>query len=446
MIRVDTLEELYDTAAVVLHQPLPAGRRVAIVTNGGGPGILAADACAAAGLEVPELSEVTQARLRAFVSPDAGVRNPVDLIASASAAIYGRTLDVLIKDPEIDALLVIFVPPLVTQAEEVVAVINAAAEHAGDKPVLSCFLGRQGMLEMLGHDTGSDARGGAPRRVPSFAFPEAAAAALGRAAAHQEWRERPEGIVPTFSDARVDLARRMVADRLATTPTGEWLDAAAATGLMHAIGIPVADTAVAPDVEAAVARAEELGFPIVLKAASPTIVHKTERGAVRLGLTDSVAVRQAFLAMHEALGEEMGGAILQRMVGPGVETIVGVTRDPSFGSLVLFGMGGVQAELLRDTSLRIVPLTDVDAAEMIRSLRSSALLFGFRGEEPVDADALEDVLLRIGLLADHVPEIAELDCNPLVVSPHGAVAVDVKVRLAAVPAGPPPGVRRMRDA
>ncbi len=143
---------------------------------------------------------------------------------------------------------------------------------------------------------------------------------------------------------------------------------------------------------------------------------------------------------------EMGGAILQKMVEPGVETIVGVTRDPSFGSLVLFGMGGVQAELLRDTALRIVPLTDVDASEMIRSLRSSALLFGFRGSEPVDSAALEEVLVRVGLLAEHVPEIAELDCNPVVVSPQGAVVVDVKVRLAAVPLGPPPGVRRLRDA
>jgi acetyl coenzyme A synthetase (ADP forming)-like protein len=446
VIRVDTLEELYDTAAVVLHQPLPPGRRVSIVTNGGGPGILAADACAAAGLEVPELSDTTQARLRTFVLPDAGVRNPVDLIASASAEIYERTLDTLIEDPDIDALLVIFVPPLVTQPEEVAAVINAAAGRAGDKPVIACFLGRQGMLEMLGGDTGGGATAGTLRRVPSFAFPEAAAAALGRAAAHQEWRRRPEGEVPTFADARIDLARRMVADRLASTPDGEWLDAATATGLLQAMGIPAAGTAVGHDVDAAVARAEELGFPVVLKAASPSILHKTERGAVRLGLRDATAVREAFAAMHDALGEEMGGAILQKMVEPGVETIVGVTRDPSFGSLVLFGMGGVQAELLRDTALRIVPLTDVDASEMIRSLRSSALLFGFRGSEPVDSAALEEVLVRVGLLAEHVPEIAELDCNPVVVSPQGAVVVDVKVRLAPVPLGPPPGVRRLRDA
>ena len=446
VIRVDTLEELFDTAAVVLHQPLPPGHRVAIITNGGGPGILAADACVTAGLEVPELSEATQAALRAFVSPDAGVANPVDLVASASAEIYARTLDVLIQDQDVDALLVIFVPPLVTRAEEVAAAITDAARRAGDKPVVACFLGRHGTLEMLGGDDPNGPADGSGRRVPTFAFPEAAAAALGRAAAHNEWRRRPEGTVPVLADARVDLARRMVAERLAATPQGEWLDPGTAMGLLEAMGVPAARTFSVGDVDAAIAAADDAGYPVALKAASPAIVHKTERGAVRLGLGDAQAVRAAFAEMHANLGEEMGGAVVQHMVDPGVETLVGVTRDPSFGSLVLFGMGGLQAELIRDTALRIVPLTESDASEMIRSLRTSPLLFGFRGAPPVDAAALEDVILRVGLLAERVPEIAELDCNPVVVSATGAIVVDVKVRLAPVLPGPPPGVRRLRDA
>ncbi len=245
---------------------------------------------------------------------------------------------------------------------------------------------------------------------------------------------------------RLDLARRLVTDQLAITPAGEWLTASAAGVLLEAVGIPVARTFSAATGPAAVDAANEIGYPVALKAASPSIVHKTERGAVRLDLADSDAVLRAFAAMQQALGDEMGGAVVQGMVDPGIETIVGVTRDPSFGSLVLFGMGGVQAELLRDTALRIVPITDRDASEMVRSLRTSPLLFGFRGSSPADTGALEEVLLRVGLLAEHVPEIAELDCNPLVVSQTGAVVVDAKVRLAPVPLGPPPGVRRLRDA
>jgi acyl-CoA synthetase (NDP forming) len=252
--------------------------------------------------------------------------------------------------------------------------------------------------------------------------------------------------VPAFPDARIDLARRRVTEHFATAPQGEWLEPAMATGLLEAMGVPVARTIAVADADAAVAAAEELGYPVALKAASPALVHKTERGGVQLGLAGADDVRRAFATMHDRLGAEMGGATLQAMVEPGVETIVGVTRDPSFGSLVLFGMGGVEAELLRDTVLRIVPLTDRDASEMVRSIRSSPLLFGFRGAPEVDVASLEDALLRIGLLAEHVPEIAELDCNPLVVSPTGATVVDVKIRLAAVPPGPPPGVRRLRDA
>jgi acetyl coenzyme A synthetase (ADP forming)-like protein len=442
VIRVDTLEELFDTAALVLHQPLPPGRKVAIVTNGGGPGILAADACIAAGLEVAELPVATQATLRSFVSPDAGVSNPIDLVASATAETYARTLDVLIAEPDVDILLVIFVPPLVTRAEDVAAAITAAASRAGEKPVVACFLGRNGTIEMLGSTSPNDPG----RTVPTFSFPESAAAAIGRAARHHEWRARPEGEVPTFADVRLDLARRLVTDQLAITPAGEWLTAASAAVLLEAVGIPVARTFTAADGAAAVEAASQVGFPVALKAASPSIVHKTERGAVRLDLADGDAVLRAFDEMHRALGDEMGGAVVQRMVEPGIETIVGVTRDPSFGSLVLFGMGGVQAELLRDTALRIVPITDLDASEMVRSLRTSPLLFGFRGSPAADTGAVEDVLLRIGLLAEHLPEIAELDCNPLVVSHTGAVVIDAKVRLAPVPPGPPPGVRRLRDA
>jgi acyl-CoA synthetase (NDP forming) len=219
-----------------------------------------------------------------------------------------------------------------------------------------------------------------------------------------------------------------------------------ARDLLGTVGVPVVPTARAATADDAARAAERVGFPVALKVGSAQIVHKTEIGGVRLGLASPEAVQRAFTELLDRLGDAMGGAIVQPMVEPGVETIVGVTRDPSFGSLVLFGMGGVQAELMRDTALRIVPLTDHDAHDLVRSLRGSPLLFGYRGSPQVDVAALEDLLLRIGLLAEHVPEIAELDCNPVIVSPDGAMVVDVKVRLAPTDPTPPIGVRRLRDA
>lgn len=441
VIRVDTLEELFDTATIVLHQPLPDGPRVGIVSNGGGPGILATDACVAAGLEVPELAPETQATLRSFVSPDAGVRNPVDLVASATADVYAQALQTLIEGSDVDALLVIFVPPLVTRAEDVAEAVMRAASSS-EKPVVACFLGRNGTLDVLpvaGEEQGS------VRRVPTFAFPESAAAALGRAYSLVRWRARPEGTVPDLDDVRLDDARDLVAARVADAPDGEWLDAAHSRELLDCFGIDATPTVHASTSADAAQAAEQLGYPVAIKAASPTIVHKTEVGGVALGLTNKDDVGRAFEVMHERLGDSMGGALVQKMVPSGVETIVGVTRDASFGSLVLFGMGGIASELMRDTALRIVPITDVDAQELVRSLRSSPSLFGYRNTPAVDVAALERLILRVGLLAEHLPEVAELDCNPVVVSADGLHVIDVKLRLAPVPEGPPADVRRLRD-
>jgi acyl-CoA synthetase (NDP forming) len=199
------------------------------------------------------------------------------------------------------------------------------------------------------------------------------------------------------------------------------------------------------DVDAAVQAADDVGYPIALKAGAANLVHKSDVGGVRLDLADTDAVRAAFAAMHDALGEAMGGAVVQPMVARGsVETIVGITRDALFGSLVLFGMGGIQAELVRDTAVRFVPLTDVDAQDLVRGLRSSPLLFGYRNTPQVDVAALEETLLRVGLLAEHVPEVAEFDANPVIASPTGTVVVDAKLHLVRAPAEPPPELRRLR--
>ncbi|MBM3693302.1 MAG: GNAT family N-acetyltransferase [Actinobacteria bacterium] len=439
VVRVDTLEELFDTALLLAHQPLPRGRRVAIVTNGGGPGILAADACVARGLEVPELPAATQARLAEFTSPDASVRNPIDLVAAARGSVFERALRVVLDDDTVDAVIAIYVPPLVTETDEIAAAILAATTgdtgSGSTKPVVACFLDPDGRPELERPD----------ERIPTFAFPEAAAAALVRAARLAEWRARPEGVVPDVAGLDLPGARAVVDATFAGRPDGGWLDPDAAHRLLECFGIPVVRTRRVTDAETAMAAADALGYPVVLKVDAPSIVHKTDVGGVRLGLDSPTAVRDAFTEMRTALGDAMVGAVVQPLVPAGIETIVGVTRDPLFGSLVVFGMGGFETELVRDTALRIVPVTDRDAHDLVRSLRSSPLFFGYRNTPPVAVAALEDLLVRVGLLAEYVPEVAELDGNPVIVSPTGVLVVDAKVHLAPHTAGAPDGLRRLRS-
>ncbi|HEY5012696.1 MAG TPA: acetate--CoA ligase family protein, partial [Acidimicrobiia bacterium] len=437
VIRVDTLDELLAIAMVLAHQPVPAGRRVAIVSNAGGPGILAADACSGAGLEVPELSVATQDALRPLVARDATVRNPIDLVAGATAEQFEQALRLAILDDGIDALLAIFVPPLVTRAEDVARAIASAAAAAGPKPVLACFLGRAGVPPEL---RGDDER----RTVPSFAFPEAAAHALGRVADLDDWRRRPVGQVPEFADVDLVAARAIVDAALHANPDGGWLDQRDASALLACFGIPVAGYSVVSSAAAAVAAATEIGFPVALKVAAPEIVHKSDVGGVALDLVDAAAVESAYAVMAAKVGPAMGSAIVQPMVPPGVETIVGVTHDPSFGPLVLFGLGGITAELLADRTLRIVPITDEDAHELVRSLRGSPLLFGYRGTPEVDVAALEALLMRVGYLADEISEISEMDLNPVIVGAAGPVAVDAKIHIVPTPAKLPADFRRMR--
>jgi acyl-CoA synthetase (NDP forming) len=274
---------------------------------------------------------------------------------------------------------------------------------------------------------------GAGVRVPTFASPEPAAIALGRVARYADWRRRDVGVLPEYDDVDKAAARHLVDRVLAERPEGRWLHLDEGAGLLSSYGIRIAPTRRAIDAEGAVAEAEAMGFPVVLKAASGSLVHKTELGAVRVGLESPAEVREAFAQMSQRLGEQLGGVVVQPMVDRGVETIVGVVHDRSFGPLVMFGLGGVATELLADRAFRILPITDVDAAELVRSLKGSPLLTGYRGAEPSDLKALEELIMRLGALVQDVPEIAELDCNPVASTPHGAVALDVKVRLAPAP-------------
>ncbi len=420
VIRVETLEELFDVASLLAHQPVPPGRRVAVMSNGGGPAIVAADACVAAGLEVPELSPSVQAELREL-APAGGIQNPVDLIASAPADVFEGAIRVLLASDEVDALLVIYVAPYVTSADDVEAAVARATADADGTPIAACFLGLEDAPALLP----APADG---RAVPCFAYPESAARALAHAAWLGEWRQRPEGAVPGYA-VRSERAGERVARALADVPEGLWASTDAAFGLLSDYGIPVARSETVASAEEAAAVASEIGFPVALKAAAPALVHKTDVGGVRLGLDSAQDVRDAFADMCTLLGSAMGGAIVQPMVPPGVELIIGIHHDPAFGPLVLFGMGGFSAELQRDTALGVPPLTDVDVDALLRSLRGSPLLFGYRNSAPADVRALTELLGRIGRLAEDVDEIAELDCNPVIVSANGAVVVDAKLRL-----------------
>jgi acyl-CoA synthetase (NDP forming) len=408
---------------------------VAIVGNSGGPGILAVDACVAAGLEVPELSAGTQAALRRVVDPNAAVANPVDLVAGATPASYEQALQIVIADEDVDAVVVVSSPTFAAPSADVGEVVARLATST-PKTVLGCFLAAPDLPPVL--RSVDDGEG-----VPVFASPEPAALALARAVRYATWRRRPPGAVPDLPDADVARARSILQGFLERAPDGGWLPAEAVTEVLRAVAVPVVADREVTGADDAAEAASTLGFPVALKAAGPEIVHKSDIGGVALGLTSAEAVSEAYRSMAADIGPAMTGGLVQQMAPTGVETIIGVVQDPLFGPLLMFGMGGTATELLGDQSFRILPVTDDDAAELVRSLRSSPLLFGYRGAPPCDTEALEAVLLRVALLAAAAPEMAELDLNPVIVSPDGAVAVDARMRVRPVVPGPPPGLRRM---
>ncbi len=420
--RVDSLADLFDVATLFDLAPLPRGGRVAIVGNSGGPGVLAADACESAGLEVVELAETTRYRLGALLPAGAALSNPVDLLAAADPVSFEAALRVLLDDPNVDSVLTVYTP--IRPGSEVGisrAIATVRADDPG-KPLLSCFLGLKGIPHEL------RARDGRPV-VPFYSFPESAARALAAAVRYASWRERPVGTVPELTGIDLVTARSIVRDELTGQPDGVWLSAPVAARLIATHGVRVVQTKFARDAGEATAAAVSIGLPVALKAAAGELVHKTELGGVRLNLATPLAVAEAFTEMQQALGDQMGGAVIQQMVPAGVETAIGVVADPTFGPLVMVGLGGVASDLLADRAFHLLPMTAEDAARQIRALRGAPLLFGYRNTPKCDVEALEDMVLRVAQLARNLPELAELDLNPVTVSASGAVAVDVKIRL-----------------
>ena len=422
VIRTDTVTELFDVATLLARQPLPRGRRIAILTNAGGPGILAADACLAHGLVAAELSADTRAQLKAFLPAAAAVNNPVDMLASAAPNQYRRALQLLLADPQVDCVIVIFIPPLITSADEVATAIAEAAAQGPGKPVAGVFMRSHAAPESLA-------------AVPCYAFPEPAAIALARVAAYGEWRQRPLGEVPVLAGFQAGLARAVIDTALQRG--GGWLTAVEANALISAAGIATPRSHLATSVDEAVSAAARLGFPVAVKAVGAALLHKTEHRALRLNLESANAVRVAATDLTTGLGDRMDGLLVQRMVSGGAEMMIGAINDPIFGHVVVCGSGGVLVDLLADSACRLHPVTDRDAHEMVEALQGVRLLRGFRGAEPADEAAFKDAVLRISALVGLCPEIQELDLNPVKVLPGGVSAIDVRVRVDAGPQRPP---------
>ncbi len=399
VVRAATVEELVDVAAILSTQPLPTGRRVAVVTNAGGLGILCADACEAAGLELVALGEKTREELASFAPPEASLANPVDLLGSATAETYSRALPAIVADQAIDAVIVLFVPAANVSATDVAAAIDTVRAGAG-KPVVPVILA-------------------ADTPPGSFPYPESAARALGRAAERAEWLRRPAGTVPEV-DGIDHAAAEAVLEAALAEEDDLWLPPPAVRALLEAYGIPLVPERLADGPEAAVEAARELGFPAVVKTAVPG-AHKTETGGVALDLADGDAVAEA--------ASRIGGTVLvQPMVTGGVELLAGVVQDPVFGPLVAFGPGGIFAELIGNAGFRIAPLTDVDAEELVTSGKAGKLVAGFRGRPAADPGALTGLLHRLSRLGEGLPQVAELDLNPVVGLADRCVVVDARVR------------------
>lgn len=424
VIRAETLDEMFDIAAALDHQPLPRGRRVAIVTNAGGPGILCTDACEAGALSVPVLPKETQARLREFLPSTASVSNPVDMIASAAADSYKKTIEAVLPSHDVDALIVIYTPvarnEFQTVAEAIRLGVRLGREAGGSgKPVLACMMAKNGSHVLVS----------STETIPSYLFPESAAKVLARMAAYSEWREKPLAMVPGFPDVKQE-AGQIVVKRAVDTRGPGWLSVEETRAVLNAYCVPQASGGLVRSADEASNLAHSLGFPVAAKLASSRVLHKTDVGAIRLNLEDEKSVRRAF---DELKRDDMEGILIQTMIQRGVELMVGVAEDALFGPLIAFGLGGIHVEILGDVCFRVTPLTDRDAMEMVREIRGYRLLQGYRGHPPADIKGIEEVLLRISRLVEDIPEIRELDLNPIFAFPpgEGCAVVDARIRVAA---------------
>jgi acetyltransferase len=412
--RVASVEELFDVALALSRCPLPGGNRVAVLTNAGGPAILATDAAVASGLGMAPLREATRRALRRQLVPEASVLNPVDMVAGATERDYDRSLRLLLRDPTVDMVLVIFVPPLTRDPIAVARAVFDAAKGSR-KPVVCCFMSREEVLSGIRKAAVED-------WVPIYLYPESAVRALAALDERRRILERPAGRVRRFRVRRVRLEPG-------------WLGVEARRALSKAYGIRAVPGGLARTAREAGAIAARVGYPVVAKISAPGLVHKTDVGGVILDIPDARGVEAAFARLMGGSGRlrplrnGAEGVNVQKMLKGGREVVLGVAADPSFGPILMFGLGGIYVEVLKDVSFAVCPVSDVRARELIRGIRGYPILRGLRGRKGVDEDALVDAILRVSQMALDHPEIRELEFNPLLAFPDGVVAVDLRVRV-----------------
>jgi len=422
VLRAGSIQELFDWAIAFAYQPVLRGNRIAIVTNAGGPAIMATDALESSGLKLAPLSKETIEHLQAQLPPAANTYNPIDVLGDARADRYAVGIEAALKDPNVDGLIVILTPQVMTQIEETAHEVARLA-RLYDKPVVGCYMGEAKVsagIEILTRE-----------QVPNYPFPERAASALRAMYDYRLWLERP---APEVKQFQVDRERVRSVFAQVRDDGRNTLGDAEARNIAEAYGLRVPKSKLATTPEEAVRFAEEIGYPVVMKIASPDILHKSDIGGIKVGVTGAGDVRDAFdLLIYRAQrfmpDAQIWGVQIQEMVVGAKEIIIGMNRDPQFGPMIMFGLGGIYVEVLKDVTFRIAPITAQEAREMVGEIRAHHLLEGVRGERAADIDAIVDCILRISQLVTDFPEIVELDINPLLVREAGAGAIAVDMRL-----------------
>jgi len=422
VIRVDSMLEMFNLAIAFAYEPLPKGNRVAIVTNAGGPGIMATDACIRAGLAMSEFKPETREELKKVLPPTANFSNPVDVIGDARSDRYQKALDIVAKDPSVDSVLILLTPQSMTEIVETANVITPFDEKT-DLPTLACFMGHV--------NVGAGTKILQEHEVPSYLFPEQAAQALGAMYRYTQWLQRPSVEVKQLSaDKKAALEILQGAEKKGQKA----LLIHEAMDVFKAYGIPLLPYALTRSASEASSKAAAMGFPVVLKVVSHEVIHKVDVGGVRLNIQTEADVTKAYEEMTAAIsktGAKIEGVLVQKMAAKGREVILGMTRDARFGPVLMFGLGGIYVEALKDVSFRLAPVREIDAREMIASIRTYPLLKGLRGEKPADQAAIAECLMRLSQLSLEQPLIKEIDINPLLVGPEGqgAWALDARIIL-----------------
>jgi len=424
IIRCDSIREQFDYAQAFAYQPLPKGKNIAVITNAGGPGILATDEIVNQGLEFAQMTEQTIEKLTAALPASANCSNPIDVLGDALADRYEAALDIVLDDPNVDAVLIMLTPQAMTQAAETAKAIIEITGRKPDKPILACFMGAEKVAEAT-----RILREG---KIPQIGCTQSVVATIRVMTDYVRWLSRPKRVVRLFPVNRRKVETilqrhlRQGAREIAENESKE---------ILEAYGFVTPKGSIATTAEQAAGIATQLGFPVVLKIWSPDILHKSDMGGVQVGLKNAKEVRDAFDLMMYRIPKKMPeahilGVLVQEMCGGGKEVILGMKRDPHFGPLMMFGMGGTMVEVLKDVAFYLAPLTAEEAKEMLVKTRTYKMLKGVRGEEGVDIDALAEGLQRLSQLVTEFSQIQELDINPYIVGPEGTTPIAVDARIS----------------